>query len=504
LHIAHGDIQHGNILVDDSEALKLVDYDGVFLPSMKGEMAPDNGHRNFVHPRRTPAHFNAGIDNFPAINVFLSMRALAVDASLFERYNVDENLLFRMNDFEDTTESPLFNELKRMDDPVVAKLARKFEVCCLGEPDRVPFLNDFLSDCRDGLYPKRLMVLRHGHVVTQTSEASMKCSVQGEFSQAEAMKKPSGTDVSTPRSTIKSVGERTRRWPLGVALMALSAVLSLATWSLWKTKSLAHPSPPAVLLAKTDATASGVAPSEEMEAVSQKGKAVENPDNQKTVDPVKPVKNGNAAEDDAKVIPMPEVAQVPLQEEEVSVAQVHSRNAEPARETHKGDVPSTLPVSEAYPRNPTTKEIPRTGGVAKREDEIVRGSNISEPAQKKAVDEGKNCEPSEPLTADEVKNFRDGFYVVRTGETLDAIARRLGFRVFDLQSANRSLANAFQPGDKLKIPDYRIYEAKRGEALKDVAQRFGVTVISLMAFNGLNDPILSTDRELRIKVMPLR
>lgn len=32
--VAHGDLQHGNILVDSNTKVWLVDYDGMFLPSL--------------------------------------------------------------------------------------------------------------------------------------------------------------------------------------------------------------------------------------------------------------------------------------------------------------------------------------------------------------------------------------------------------------------------------------------------------------------------------------
>jgi len=47
--IAHGDLQHGNVLVVNGD-LKLVDYDGMFVPTLAGKISSEIGHRNYQHP----------------------------------------------------------------------------------------------------------------------------------------------------------------------------------------------------------------------------------------------------------------------------------------------------------------------------------------------------------------------------------------------------------------------------------------------------------------------
>ncbi len=61
--IAHGDLQHGNVLVSNG-ALRLVDYDGMFVPSLVGSRAAELGHRNYQHPCRDDAHFGPWLDHF--------------------------------------------------------------------------------------------------------------------------------------------------------------------------------------------------------------------------------------------------------------------------------------------------------------------------------------------------------------------------------------------------------------------------------------------------------
>jgi hypothetical protein len=49
--IAHGDIQNGNVMVANGE-IKLIDYDGMFVPGMKPGNGSETGHRHFQHPGR--------------------------------------------------------------------------------------------------------------------------------------------------------------------------------------------------------------------------------------------------------------------------------------------------------------------------------------------------------------------------------------------------------------------------------------------------------------------
>ena len=61
--IAHGDLQHGNVVVVNGD-FRLIDYDGMFVPSLKGKFSNEVGHRNYQHPQRTEFDFGPTIDNF--------------------------------------------------------------------------------------------------------------------------------------------------------------------------------------------------------------------------------------------------------------------------------------------------------------------------------------------------------------------------------------------------------------------------------------------------------
>jgi hypothetical protein len=137
--IAHGDLQHGNILVDPSGALHLVDYDGMFVPALRGRAASESGDPNFQHPRRG-AQFDTELDRFAALVIVTALRALAAAPHLWDTYNTDDNLLFRRVDFVDPSHSALFHELRAI--PEVRGLSERLARACQGDYAQVPLLED--------------------------------------------------------------------------------------------------------------------------------------------------------------------------------------------------------------------------------------------------------------------------------------------------------------------------------------------------------------------------
>ncbi len=101
--IAHGDLQHGNILVTPSGQLKLIDYDGMYVPGLDGLGASELGHANYQSPLRTRNTWGPDIDRFSSWVIYTSLAALAVDPLLWRALHVDgdETLLFRKSDFTD-------------------------------------------------------------------------------------------------------------------------------------------------------------------------------------------------------------------------------------------------------------------------------------------------------------------------------------------------------------------------------------------------------------------
>jgi WD40 repeat protein len=139
--IAHGDLQHGNVLVRGGE-FKLIDYDGMFVPALKGRHSHEKGHPAYQHPQRTGRDFDARIDRFSALVIYVSLLAVATEPRLFERFHDDDNLLFRRADFASPRTSPVLLALEGLGDPQVATLARAVREACLGSLRDVPRLVD--------------------------------------------------------------------------------------------------------------------------------------------------------------------------------------------------------------------------------------------------------------------------------------------------------------------------------------------------------------------------
>ena len=145
LNMAHGDLQHGNILVTPQAQLKLVDYDGMFVPAMQGQTAPELGHLNFQHPRRVASDFDEQLDNFSALVIFLSLGALASNKGLWSKYHNGDNLILRRPDFEAPGRSEAFKELLSSREPTVRKLAEVLRDASTKPPGVVASLESCLS-----------------------------------------------------------------------------------------------------------------------------------------------------------------------------------------------------------------------------------------------------------------------------------------------------------------------------------------------------------------------
>jgi hypothetical protein len=139
--IAHGDLQHGNILVDASGDLRLVDYDGMFVPSLRGRAASESGDPNYQHPRRS-SQFDAELDRFAALVIVVGLRALVAAPRLWQVYNTGDNLLFRRADFAEPGRSGLFRDLAAV--PEVRDIAHRLADAAQLDYARVPLLDDFL------------------------------------------------------------------------------------------------------------------------------------------------------------------------------------------------------------------------------------------------------------------------------------------------------------------------------------------------------------------------
>ena len=111
---AHGDLKPDNILVREDGTLVLVDYDGMYVPAMKGQKARELGSPDFRHPTRNLDCFDNHIDDFSMVLIAVTLKAFSLSTDLYKKTALEDyklfvsNSLFRIQDKEILT---IVNEL---------------------------------------------------------------------------------------------------------------------------------------------------------------------------------------------------------------------------------------------------------------------------------------------------------------------------------------------------------------------------------------------------------
>ncbi len=124
---AHGDIKPDNIMVRPDGSLTLIDYDGMFVPAMKGQKSPTIGTKDFSHPQRTVDDFDETIDDFALASIALSLKTISLKPSLLDEYGAADRLLFSAEDYRDLSKSKVLTALQKlMNDEEVNTLLSSF------------------------------------------------------------------------------------------------------------------------------------------------------------------------------------------------------------------------------------------------------------------------------------------------------------------------------------------------------------------------------------------
>ena len=109
---AHGDLKPDNIIMKEDGQLVLVDYDGIYVPAMKGQKAREIGSPGFRHPSRTVDAFDEHIDDFSIASIALALKAIALKPILLNEFGGYDRLLFNENDFLDLSKSKVIAALQ--------------------------------------------------------------------------------------------------------------------------------------------------------------------------------------------------------------------------------------------------------------------------------------------------------------------------------------------------------------------------------------------------------
>jgi hypothetical protein len=161
-YVGHGDIQCGNIIISKSYygkiILKLIDYDGLFVPNFSNKTNLERGRSEFQHPLRSLLPFNETIDRFSFWVILCALEALKYDKSLWYEvmnggYNTLDNLLFTGDDFRNFNNSKLVNRLYHINEVSLNYYLNKLNLFCNKHPGiiekPVHFANSFTDVTRN-------------------------------------------------------------------------------------------------------------------------------------------------------------------------------------------------------------------------------------------------------------------------------------------------------------------------------------------------------------------
>ena len=108
---AHGDLKPDNIIVKEDGKIVLVDYDGMYVPAMKGQKAKEIGSPGFRHPKRSEDNYNENIDDFSIALIAMSLKAFSLNKVLIDNYCSSDLFFFKESDFALLYSSPAMSAL---------------------------------------------------------------------------------------------------------------------------------------------------------------------------------------------------------------------------------------------------------------------------------------------------------------------------------------------------------------------------------------------------------
>lgn len=127
LSIAHGDLQHENIIVNPYGKIFLIDYDSMYVPTLSymNSKNSTNGKEGYQHPaRENCVYSNPTLDYFSEVVILTSILAIAYNPGLIDKYDMDnsDTMLFKKADFRSFSSSKIYSDLSSMGDIFVVLL----------------------------------------------------------------------------------------------------------------------------------------------------------------------------------------------------------------------------------------------------------------------------------------------------------------------------------------------------------------------------------------------
>ena len=158
-NIGHGDLKHDNIIVDKDNNMKLIDYDGIYVPAFNKQISKELGTDSFQHPLRKITDFNADIDHFSILTIYCSLIALSINPDLYLKFNDQQNLLFTKEDFLKPEDSELFKVLFKI------KEVKRLVFCIKQSLLSNSIYIDNIKDILNNVFPKPTITFSHSPAI---------------------------------------------------------------------------------------------------------------------------------------------------------------------------------------------------------------------------------------------------------------------------------------------------------------------------------------------------
>ena len=242
---SHGDIKPDNIIVRPDGSLTLVDYDGMFVPSMKGSQSPTIGTKDFCHPLRTMDDFDETIDDFSLASIALSLKAISMNSTLLDTYGASDRLLFSEKDYRTPSNSKVISALQG--------LMYDKDFCTLYSLFMLALARKELSACSFRLFigEKPILPQTIEDLPTKATEEELKEAFVDEWGVKyskdgrKLLKAPKKLDgIYSIRKGTKIICEEAFRWSKTIGCLFLKSlvipdsVTNIGDYAFWGCKSL--------------------------------------------------------------------------------------------------------------------------------------------------------------------------------------------------------------------------------------------------------------------------
>ena len=242
---AHGDVKPDNIIIRPDGSLTLVDYDGMFVSSMKGSKSPTVGTKDFCHPLRTMDDFDETIDDFSLASIALSLKAISMNSTLLDTYGASDRLLFSEKDYRTPSNSKVISALQGL-------MCDK-DFCTLYSLFMLALARKELSVCSFRLFigEKPILPQTIEDLPTKATEEELKEAFVDEWGVKyskdgrKLLKAPKKLDgIYSIRKGTKIICEEAFRWSQTIGCLFLKSlvipdsVTNIGDYAFWGCKSL--------------------------------------------------------------------------------------------------------------------------------------------------------------------------------------------------------------------------------------------------------------------------